>query len=180
VSAYSDLILSLSPVAYWRFGESSGSSAADASGNSRTGTYTGTYTLGATSLLDSDTADTAVSVAGAGYAYAAHDSAFNTSSAFTVIGTFKRSTTSGTQGVFHKGDFAVGGGQGVSVYTSGNDVGVEYFSSGWYGATASGVLPGTDTFSFAFVYAGGTSAKVAVNGTVTSVTLPVALPNTVA
>lgn len=179
MSAYSDLILSLSPVAYWRLGESSGSSAADATGNARTATFAGTYTRNASSLLPSDTADPAVSLAGAGYATVSHDSAFNLAAAFTFVGRFKRSSTGSYDAFFHKGDFTVGGGQGVSVYavTGTNNVGIEYFSGGWYGATATGVLPGTNEFSFAFVYLGGTSAKVVINGTATSITLPVAFAN---
>ena len=51
MSAYSDLILAESGlVSYWRLGEASGTSAADAKGVN-TGTYTGTPTLGATGAL---------------------------------------------------------------------------------------------------------------------------------
>lgn len=179
MSAYSDFILSLSPVAYWRLGESSGSSAADATGNARTGTFAGGYTLGESSLVVADPANTSVLFAGAGRMAVSHDSAFDISSPFTFIGRFKRTSTGSYDAFFHKGDFTVGGGQGVSVYAvSGtNNVGIEYFSGGWRGATASGVLPGTDTFSFAFVYLGGTSAKVVIDGTATAVTLPVAFAN---
>lgn len=179
MSAYSDLILSLSPVAYWRLGESSGSSAADASGNSRAGTYSGSYTLGASSLIPSDTGDTSLGVAGAGYVSVAHDSAFVTSSAFTLIGRYKRTSTTGDHCFFHKGDTSVGGQQGVmvSALSGTNDVFVSFFNGSWSNATASGVIPGTDAFSFAFVYLGGTSAKVVIDGVATSITLPAALPN---
>lgn len=55
---YSATVLADSPVLYWRLGESSGSTAADTSGNGRAGTYSGSYTQGAAGLLtgDSDTA----------------------------------------------------------------------------------------------------------------------------
>lgn len=46
MSTYSTTILSDLPVAYWRLGEISGTSAADASGNGRTGTYGGGVVLG--------------------------------------------------------------------------------------------------------------------------------------
>jgi hypothetical protein len=55
----SDGVLGLSPIAYWRLGEASGTSAADASGNGHTGTYVGSPTLGVAGLLTGD-ADTAV------------------------------------------------------------------------------------------------------------------------
>lgn len=55
---YSSEVLSDSPLLYWRLGESSGTTATDASGNARHGTYAGSHTKGQTGLLvgDSDTA----------------------------------------------------------------------------------------------------------------------------
>ena len=54
--AYSTLILSDAPAyGYWRLGETSGTTAADASGNANTGTYSGGITLGQTGALDNDT-----------------------------------------------------------------------------------------------------------------------------
>lgn len=61
--SYASVIAADSPTAYWRLGEASGTSAADASGNSQTGTYEGTPTLGATGLLTGDS-DTAVTLNG--------------------------------------------------------------------------------------------------------------------
>lgn len=56
MSTYSDRILSLMPLAYYRLGEASGTTMNDSSGNSRNGTYT-SVTLGAASLVaDTDTA----------------------------------------------------------------------------------------------------------------------------
>lgn len=48
--SYSSEVLADSPAVYWRLGETSGTSAVDASGNGRHGTYTGAYTLNQTSL----------------------------------------------------------------------------------------------------------------------------------
>lgn len=62
-SAFSSLVLADAPLLYWRFGESSGTTAADSSGNSRNGTYTNSPTRGAASLVHSDTANTAMGVA---------------------------------------------------------------------------------------------------------------------
>lgn len=58
-SGYSAAVLADSPLAYWRLGESSGTTMVDSSGNGRDGTYAGGYTLGATGLLTGD-ADTCV------------------------------------------------------------------------------------------------------------------------
>ena len=43
------------PIAYWRLGESSGTSAVDATGNAHTGTYLGGFTLGVPGALVGDT-----------------------------------------------------------------------------------------------------------------------------
>ena len=56
--AYVDVVDGLSPVGYWRLGESSGTTANDRSGNTLNGTYNGA-SLGATGALNGDS-DTAV------------------------------------------------------------------------------------------------------------------------
>ncbi|HEX3344096.1 MAG TPA: LamG domain-containing protein [Polyangiaceae bacterium] len=63
---YAAQVLADAPLAYWRFGESSGTSAADASGNGNDATYEGGVALGATGALagDADTAATFDGVSG--------------------------------------------------------------------------------------------------------------------
>jgi hypothetical protein len=51
---YSSEVLADQPIGYWRLGETSGTTAADSSGNQRSGTYVNAPTLGAASLLSSD------------------------------------------------------------------------------------------------------------------------------
>lgn len=51
LATFSEIAASYSPLAYWRLGETSGTSAADASGNGYTGTYTGGVTLNQTAPL---------------------------------------------------------------------------------------------------------------------------------
>ncbi len=56
-TAYYDAVMADSPIAYWRLGESSGSTAEDATANNRDLTYVNTPTLGASgAVADSDTA----------------------------------------------------------------------------------------------------------------------------
>lgn len=50
-ASYAATVLADGPAAYWHLGETSGTTAADSSGNSHNATYQGTYTLGNTSLL---------------------------------------------------------------------------------------------------------------------------------
>lgn len=52
---YSDKVLALSPIAYWKMAEPSGTTALDSSGNSRNGTYSN-VTLGVTGIGDGKTA----------------------------------------------------------------------------------------------------------------------------
>lgn len=56
----------LSPTVWYRLGEPSGTSAADASGNTNTGTYVGTPTLGSTGLITGDS-DKAVTLGSGQY-----------------------------------------------------------------------------------------------------------------
>ncbi len=60
MSFYSDTVLADTPFAYWRKGESSGTTMNDSSGNARNGTYGSIPTLGVAGALTSDPADTAV------------------------------------------------------------------------------------------------------------------------
>ncbi len=53
--SYSAGVLADSPRGYWRLGESSGTTAVDASGNSHNGTYLNGVTLGETGAIDNDT-----------------------------------------------------------------------------------------------------------------------------
>lgn len=63
-SLYADEVLADNPFLYWRLGDASGTVATDSSGNGRTGAYTNGPTLGASSLLVSDTANKAVTFDG--------------------------------------------------------------------------------------------------------------------
>ncbi len=64
-STYATVVKADSPRAYWRLGETSGTSAADQSGNANTGTYGGTFTLNQSGALAGDT-DPAVRLTGSG------------------------------------------------------------------------------------------------------------------
>jgi hypothetical protein len=59
-AAYNTTVTGDSPYLYWRLGEASGATAADATGNGRTGTYSGTFSYGATGIPNAG-GDTAVS-----------------------------------------------------------------------------------------------------------------------
>lgn len=60
---YAESVIADGAVAYWRLDETSGTVAADSSGNGRDGTYVGSVTLGVTPLI---TSGTAIEVPGSG------------------------------------------------------------------------------------------------------------------
>lgn len=65
MSDYSDLILTSSPVGYWRLNETSGTTATDLSGGAYHGTYTGGFTLDQPGLIDQDATSKSVGLDGA-------------------------------------------------------------------------------------------------------------------
>ena len=77
----SDVILSQQPAGYWRFGETSGTVAQDASGNGRHGTYVGTVQLGVQGG-DGSSSDAAVGLPGSGHV---HIPGFPVTQSFTVV-----------------------------------------------------------------------------------------------
>lgn len=72
-SPFSDAILKLSPYVYWRFGETTGNVAADASGNGRDGAHNGAVAPGVEGLLAHDD-DRAVNFSSLGYTEASASS----------------------------------------------------------------------------------------------------------
>ncbi len=82
-ATYQSTILSDTPLAYWRLGESAGATqAVDSSGNGYTATYSGGITFGATGAIANDT-NTAISSAGTGKVASP---AFSTVTNFTIEG----------------------------------------------------------------------------------------------
>ncbi len=75
---YTSTIRADTPAAYWRLGESSGTSAADQTVNANNGTYSGTFTLGQAGALTGDS-DTAVrlTASGLGDVVIPHSSSLN-------------------------------------------------------------------------------------------------------
>ena len=84
-TTYSQTVLADSPLAYWRLGEASGTSAADASGNGRTGSYVASPTLGLAGALTGES-NTAVGFNGSSqYVNVPYTAALNPAQ-FTVEG----------------------------------------------------------------------------------------------
>jgi hypothetical protein len=93
--SFATLASQISPLLWWRFGESSGTTAADSSGNTSNGTHNGAPVLAQDSLLAGDTASPSIRYTGANYTSAPHKSAYNVSQ-FTVLVWGNTAATSGT------------------------------------------------------------------------------------
>lgn len=88
---YSSEVLADSPLAYWRLGESSGTTMLDSSSNGRNGTYQGGPSLGATGLLLDDS-NTAVVFDGVDDVSLVPAAAWMTAPSFTAEAIFSPST----------------------------------------------------------------------------------------
>jgi RHS repeat-associated protein len=136
-TTYANRVLANSPAAYWRLGESSGTTAADASSNGITGTYT-SVTLGATGAISGDS-NTAISLGGSGYLSASGSGGLNiTGSALSVEGWVRGSSQSGYTYIVSKSDY--GGGVGYALYT-GSSATLNFFVNTSGSGYASAVAP---------------------------------------
>jgi Concanavalin A-like lectin/glucanases superfamily len=97
-ASYSTTVRTDSPFLYWRLGEASGTTAADASGNGRAGQYVGSVVLRQAGAISGD-ANTAVRLAGTspsdGYVTPLSTTAYTNPRTFSVELWFKTSTTTG-------------------------------------------------------------------------------------
>jgi PKD repeat protein len=176
-SSYSATILADSPLAYWRLGEASGTSAADASGNGRTGAYLNTPTLGAAGALTGD-ANTAVGFNGADeYVNVPFTSALNPAS-FTVEAW---AFVTGGQGTYRSlvtsRDFASGNARGYILYAGSNDR-----WQFWTGSGPWNVVEGPAVTLNQWTHVVGTfdgaTARLYVNGTLVASSAAAYLANT--
>ena len=99
---YPAVVQSHTPIGYWRLNETSGTTAADSSGNGRSGTYTGGYTLAQTTALVGDEG-TAVTLNGtSGYVNIPSSTAFDVSTTFTLEAWIKPTAVAIAQGVVNR------------------------------------------------------------------------------
>lgn len=96
--SYSEQVIADGASAYWRLGEASGTSAADATGNGNTGTYVNTPTLGVAGAVSGDTAVTFAS-ASAEHLTTLADATDLPSSAWSMEAWFRTSTTGARQNI---------------------------------------------------------------------------------
>jgi RHS repeat-associated protein len=150
---YAALAKGQSPYAYWRLGESSGTTMADSSGNGRAGTYVNSPTLGAAGALPGDT-DTSMTVAPANYTATASGISLANQS-FSISFWMKRAAAGAT-------DYAVG--QGTNTTNNGLRIGFKAantFEFGFIGNTLATTATYSDTnwHHWAATYDASTNAR---------------------
>ena len=115
---YSSSVLADSPLAYWRLGESSGSTAADASGNGRTGSFLNTPTLGTGGALTSDS-NTAVGFNGTDeYVTVPYAAALNPAQVTVEAWAYPTGGQGTFRSVVTSRDYAPGNARGYILYAS--------------------------------------------------------------
>lgn len=170
-TSYSDEVLADSPIAYWRLGDASGTTAADSSGNGHSGTYMGSPTLGVTGLLSGDT-NTAVqfAITSPPQAVWITDSAAFQPTRVTVEALVKPASTAAQGYIFSKANINFGFGSAWSfllIMDAGGSVSTYVFtdndSSGIHITTAAGTLQAGVTTHLAMTY-DGSNIRLYVNG----------------
>lgn len=154
-------VLSMGPVAYWRLGESSGTIAADASGNSLHGDYSG-VTLGQPGALFGD-ADTAAAFDGAAsFVQIDHDSAMLLDSG-TVLLWFMDTDGVQTAGLFSKDSAGYGTGGHLNVMINTGRLVARLQSTDNYYEVTSGFIS-ADRWYMAALTFGATGMKLYMDG----------------
>jgi hypothetical protein len=177
-TGYAQEILADSPLAYWRLGESGGTTASDSSGFNRTGTYQNTPTLAQPGALAGD-ANAAVAFNGSdeymGVPYAA---ALNPSQ-FTVEAWVNLTGGQGTfRSVVTSRDYAPGNARGYILYAASDNTWQLWTGNGsWnivYGPTVT-----LNQWTHLVGTFDGTTARLYVNGTLAASSAAGYLQNTV-
>jgi VCBS repeat-containing protein len=105
---YANAVLSSEPLAYWRLGETSGTTAVDSSGN-HDGTYVGTYSLGQRGAIARDP-DTALDVDGnVGYVSITDAATFGLGNNFTISAWIQADQTGGLRRIVSNRATTTGG-----------------------------------------------------------------------
>jgi hypothetical protein len=183
--SYETVVLSDSPVGYWRLNETTGTTAADSSGHSNTGTYVGTHALGATSPITNDSTSRALDLTGTqetvnGYVTIPDSSTLNiTTSALTIECWVKSKSPSGTTtnpyaGLFFK-QSSGSNGWGINHDSNGQFPVGSVVTSGSTNTSTTYGIPNDDTNTWMMVDVVYTGSSIQIYENGTAVGSPVSL-----
>ena len=117
-SSYVSAVLADSPLAYWRLGEASGTTAADASGSGRTGSYLNAPSLGQTGALTGD-ANTAVGFNGSDeYVSVPYQAALNPTQVTVEAWAYPTGGQGTYRSIVTSRDYSPGNARGYILYAS--------------------------------------------------------------
>lgn len=179
-SGYFDLVMSHSPRGYWRLGETSGTTAADSSGNGRNGTYTGTYTLNKPSLIPSDSVNGSLGCGGTGFVDLTTPAGIFQVTGWTWIFSIKPSAFTAIRDVWALGNPSVSGQEGgrCRMGTDGK-LKFRYYIGFWYEITFSVFTFAIGTaYRVAIRFKSSTSISLLVNGSLVETQNVPTLPST--
>ena len=160
MSAYSDATLADADLkAYWRLGEPSGTSAADASGRGNGGTYVNSPTLGSDSLIVGDS-DTAVDFVFGSHVQLTDHADLEPGTAYTLEFWCQRVSVADNTAFYSKGTGGNFYGMANGTFRIGND-------SGTVCTSTSTALSDTNTHHVVVTYAGtgAGNTKIYIDGT---------------
>ena len=166
--SYEASVLGLNPVGYWRFNETSGTTAVDAAGNGNSGAYTNGVTLGQTGAILSDPGNLAASFDGindhvnlVGTPIAASGNGARTLMAWVKTSV---ATTPPFKAIFATGSPAVAQAFNIVQYqTTGGVPGVMGFAHDFYPTSGTNILDGNWHMIVA-TFDGTNSLKIYVDG----------------
>jgi PKD repeat protein len=166
---YQDAVLADAPAAYWRLGEASGTTAADASGHGRTGSYVNTPSLGQVGALVGDS-NTSVGFEGTSeHVTVPYTSALNTPSSSLEAWVYPTGGQGRFRAVVSNRDYLVGATRGSILYASASDTWQYWIGNGSGSWTViGGPAVALNQWTHLVGTYDGTTARLYVNGALVS------------
>jgi glucose/arabinose dehydrogenase len=165
-SGYSGAVLADSPLAYWRLGESSGSTAADASGNGRAGSYLNSPTLGAPGALSGDSNSSVGFNGTSQYVQVPYNAALNPARVSVESWVYPTGGSGAFRSVLTSRDYSASGpmARGYTLYAADNNTWQFWLGTGSAFVKLFGPAVTLNSWTHLVATYDGTTARLYVNG----------------